>query len=175
MLRQVYRRMVTVIHRDEEHRLTRRAFLHIMFLASAALGLASVPLATMARWAERSGPKRSPEPLGTPIANTTDVKPGESLQFNWPTEKDPAVLIHLPEGRFVAYDRRCTHLLCPVLWEPGLDRLVCPCHDGHFNARTGQVLFGPPRRPLPVIDVAVRDGVVYALGSEPRGVKTDGA
>lgn len=175
MLRQVYRRMVTVIHRDEEHRLNRRAFLHIMFLASAALGLASIPLATLARWAERSGPKLAPEPTGTPIATAADIPPGEALNFHWPTEKDPAVLVHLPEGRFVAYDRRCTHLLCPVLWDKSVDRLVCPCHDGHFDARTGNVLYGPPRRPLPEIELQVRDGVIYAMGAGPRGVKTDGA
>jgi arsenite oxidase small subunit len=175
MLRQVYRRMVTVIHRDEEHRLNRRAFLHVLFLGSAALGLSSVPLATLARWAQRSGPKRSPEPTGTPIAKVADLTPGQALNFNWPTEKDPAVLIHLPEGGFAAYDRRCTHLLCPVLWDREKDQMVCPCHDGHFNARTGDVLSGPPRRPLPRIDLAVRDGVVYILGGEPRGVKTDGS
>lgn len=175
MLRQVYRRMVTVIHRDEEHRLNRRAFLHIMFLASAALGLAAVPLATLARWADRSGPKLAPEPTGTPIAAAADIPPGEALNFHWPTDRDPAVLVHLPEGRFVAYDRRCTHLLCPVLWDKQVDRLVCPCHDGHFDARTGDVLYGPPRRPLPEIELKVRDGVIFAMGAGPRGVKTDGA
>ncbi len=175
MMKQVYRRMVTVIHRDEEHRLNRRAFLHLMFLGSAVLGLASVPLATLARWAQRAAPQKAPEPMGVPIARAADIPPGSSLNFNWPTANDPAVLIHLPEGRFVAYDRRCTHLLCPVLWDRQADHLVCPCHDGHFNARTGEVLHGPPRRPLPRIEVAVRNGTVYVLGNEPRGVKTDGA
>jgi Rieske Fe-S protein len=145
-----------------------------MFLGSVALGLASVPLATLARWADRSGPKRSPEPTGTPIARVADIPPGEAINFNWPTANDPAVLVHLPEGKFAAYDRRCTHLLCPVLWDKELDHLVCPCHGGHFNARTGDVLFGPPRRPLPAIDLAVRDGTIYVLGGHPRGVKTDG-
>ncbi|HLN62834.1 MAG TPA: Rieske (2Fe-2S) protein [Symbiobacteriaceae bacterium] len=175
MLRQVYRRMVTVIHRDEEHRLNRRAFVHLLFLCSAALGLAAVPLATLARWAERSGPKRAPEPTGQPIARADQVPPGQALNFNWPTENDPAVLLHLPEGGFVAYDRRCTHLLCPVLWDPQMDHLVCPCHDGHFNARTGAVLYGPPRRPLAKIPIAEHNGVVYVLGGENRGVKTDGS
>lgn len=175
MLRQVYRRLVTVIHRDEEHRLNRRAFLHLMFLGSVAMGLAAVPLVTLARWSQRSGPKMAPEGGGTPIASVAELRPGESFNFTWPTEKDPAVLLHLPEGGFVAYDRRCTHLLCPVLWDKTMDHLVCPCHDGHFNARTGAVLYGPPRRPLPKINLAVRDGVIYALGGNPRGVKTDGA
>jgi arsenite oxidase small subunit len=175
MLRQVYRRMVTTIHRDEEHRLNRRAFLHLMFLCSAAMGLAAVPIATLARWAQRTGPKRSPEPTGTPIAKVSEIAPGESLQFNWPTANDPAVLVHLPEGQFVAFDRRCTHLLCPVLWDKAVDHLVCPCHGGHFDARTGVPFAGPPRRPLPGITIAVQDGVIYALGGTPRGVKTDGA
>lgn len=175
MLRQVYRRMVTVIHRDEEHRLNRRGFIHIMFLCSVALGLASIPVASLAQWAKRSGPKLAPERTGTPIGNVVDIPPGAAHNFNWPTARDPAVLVHLPEGGFVAYDRRCTHLLCPVLWNPKMGHLVCPCHDGHFDVRTGDVLYGPPRRPLPVIELDVRDGVVYALGAGPRGVKTDGA
>lgn len=174
-MRQVYRRLVTVIHREEEHRLNRRAFLHLLFLASTALALASMPLATLARWAQRAGPKRAPEPAGTPIARVAEVPPGAALNFNWPTEHDPAVLVHLPEGGFVAYDRRCTHLLCPVLWDRGVGQLVCPCHHGLFDVRTGAVLGGPPRRPLPRIELKVAGGVIYALGAGPRGVKTDGA
>ena len=27
------------------------------------------------------------------------------------------MLIHLPGGQFVAYEQRCTHLLCPVLYQ----------------------------------------------------------
>ncbi len=150
MIRQVYGRMATVIHRDDEHRLNRRAFLHIMFLAFAALGLSAVPPAALARWAERAQPRRALEPPGAPMAEEEDLKPVESVPINRPIERDPAVPVHPPEGGFVAYDRRCTHLLCPLLWEPGLDRLVCPCHDGHFSARTGHVLYGPPRRSLPV-------------------------
>lgn len=166
--------LVTIIHRDEEHRLSRRAFLHMMFLASAALGLASPPLGSLARWAERSGPNRSPEPAGTPIAGVDDIKPGARVPLHWPDGKVPAEPTNLPEGRFVAYDRRCSHPLCPGLSEPGLDRMVCPCQDGHFNARTGQVLLGPPRRPLPVINRAVRDGGLRP-GRRTPGGKTDGA
>lgn len=175
MLRQVYRRMVTAIHRDEEHRLNRRGFLHLMFVCSAAFGVAAVPLATLARWAQRTGPKRSPEPTGTPIAKVSDLAPGESMHFTWPTENDPAILVHLPEGKFVAFERRCTHLLCPVMWSKDQDHLVCPCHGGHFNARTGVPFAGPPRRALPEIALNVQDGNIYVVGGSSRGVKTDGA
>jgi len=45
---------------------------------------------------------------------------------------------------------------------------VCPCHHGYFDAQTGQPLAGPPRRPLPRITLALRDGVIYAKGVELR-------
>jgi cytochrome b6-f complex iron-sulfur subunit len=48
----------------------------------------------------------------------------------------------------------CTHLTCPVQKKdvekgaPGDDApLRCPCHGGVFS-RTGEVLDGPPPRPL---------------------------
>jgi Rieske Fe-S protein len=48
----------------------------------------------------------------------------------------------------VAFDRRCPHLGCPVLWSAERARFECPCHHAAFDARTGAVLFGPPRRGL---------------------------
>ncbi|HLU37744.1 MAG TPA: Rieske 2Fe-2S domain-containing protein, partial [Planctomycetota bacterium] len=43
----------------------------------------------------------------------------------------------------------CTHLSCPVhlRTEPGGPPLQCPCHGGKFSP-TGEVLDGPPPRPL---------------------------
>ena len=48
----------------------------------------------------------------------------------------------------IAFDRRCPHLGCPVLWSAERTRFECPCHHAAFDARTGEVLFGPPRRGL---------------------------
>lgn len=174
-MRETYRRMITAIRRDEEHSLNRRAFLHLMFVCSVTFAAGAAPLATLARWAERSGSRRSPVRGGTPIARVNDIAPGQAMNFHFPTDKDPAVLLRLKNGDFVAYDRRCTHLLCPVLWDHARQELICPCHHGHFDPASGNPLAGPPRRPLPKIDVAVRDGTVYALGGRYRGVKTDGA
>jgi Rieske Fe-S protein len=56
--------------------------------------------------------------------------------------------LELDDGDIVAYDRRCPHLGCPVLWSPQHARFECPCHHAAFDARTGEVLFGPPRRGL---------------------------
>jgi Rieske Fe-S protein len=39
-------------------------------------------------------------------------------------------------------------------------QLVCPCHGGTYDAKTGRVLGGPPPTPLPKIAVHVRNGEV---------------
>ena len=43
-------------------------------------------------------------------------------------------------------------------------RLECPCHEGAFDVAAGNVLYGPPPRPLDVIELEVRDGEVWAVG-----------
>jgi nitrite reductase/ring-hydroxylating ferredoxin subunit len=59
-----------------------------------------------------------------------------------------ALVIRLADGATVAFDRRCPHLGCPVLWSAERNRFECPCHRAAFEARTGRVLFGPPRQGL---------------------------
>jgi Rieske Fe-S protein len=45
-------------------------------------------------------------------------------------------------------------------------RLHCPCHNGWFDLATGNVLAGPPTRPLARVRLEVRGGTVYATGIE---------
>ena len=84
--------------------------------------------------------------------------------FRYPTEEDPAILVHLQGGELRAYSQRCTHLGCVVFFQPDRDRLFCPCHDGVFDPSNGDAVAGPPERPLTRIDIDVRDGVVWAKG-----------
>lgn len=49
---------------------------------------------------------------------------------------------------------------CPVRWADGTQRFVCPCHGGIYGPR-GNVLGGPPARPLTRLAVRVRDGTIY--------------
>jgi Rieske Fe-S protein len=44
----------------------------------------------------------------------------------------------------------------------------CPCHEGRFDLRTGAPVAGPPRRPLPRIELDVRGREIYAIGVEDR-------
>ncbi len=43
----------------------------------------------------------------------------------------------------------CTHQGCEVFWDEQESVYRCPCHDAKY-APDGQVIAGPPPRPLPV-------------------------
>ncbi|MFC9462796.1 (2Fe-2S)-binding protein, partial [Streptomyces sp. NPDC056983] len=48
--------------------------------------------------------------------------------------------------------------------------LYCPCHEGVFDARTGEVTAGPPPRGLPkVLLVEKADGSVWAVATARSG------
>ncbi|MYL57543.1 Rieske 2Fe-2S domain-containing protein, partial [Virgibacillus halodenitrificans] len=97
------------------------------------------------------------------IADIKDVKVGDSVEFHYPSEHDSAVLIRLGENEFVAYQNACTHLRCPVYWVKDQQEMVCPCHHGKFDVKTGAPTAGPPRRPLPEIIVKTKQGSVFAV------------
>lgn len=62
------------------------------------------------------------------------------------------------------FGQKCTHLSCPVYYAKEADRLECPCHEAGFDVKTGNVLYGPPPRPLDRIAVEIRNGEVWAMG-----------
>jgi nitrite reductase/ring-hydroxylating ferredoxin subunit len=59
-----------------------------------------------------------------------------------------ALAVRLDADTLVAFERRCPHLGCPVVWSAARGRFECPCHRAVFEARTGRVLAGPPPRGL---------------------------
>ena len=76
------------------------------------------------------------------------------------------MLLRLADREVVAFSQKCTHLGCVVYYEADHDRWHCPCHEGNFDTRTGQVISGPPTRPLGRIDVELRDdGQIWARGT----------
>jgi nitrite reductase/ring-hydroxylating ferredoxin subunit len=69
------------------------------------------------------------------------------------------VLARLGDGSLVAFDDTCTHEECPLSdgdLEDG--RVVCYCHSGEFDVRTGAVLKGPPEDPIPVYELREENG-----------------
>lgn len=138
----------------------RRTFCTDLMLTSAGLILAGPALAKAAEPQDSmvAYPARK-------IDGAELLLPGSGLYFNYPSRNDPAVLFRMSEGEFRAYSRRCSHAGCSVEFDAPSQCLRCPCHRGAYDARVGQVIFGPPRRPLDQIVLQVRaGGQIWAVG-----------
>ena len=147
--------------RGEEAQVTRREFCNFLGLTSTALFVSAAGLAGKAALDAREVTRYTPER----IEGAESLAPGASLNFRYPKETDTAILVRLADGQYFAYGQKCTHLACPVYFEQRRQRLECPCHEGGFDVRTGNVLSGPPPRPLDQIVLEVRDGgEVWAIG-----------
>jgi Rieske Fe-S protein len=144
-----------------EDDVTRREFVRYLVLASGgfAVGNVGIALWSSLRSINEGAPRQ--------IVDLARVPEGEAYLFDYPTSGDPAILVHLPGGELRAFSQKCTHLGCVVYWSPESNDMECPCHEGVFDAHTGDVLSGPPQRPLGRIDVEVRNGRVWALGVVP--------
>ncbi|HEY7073248.1 MAG TPA: ubiquinol-cytochrome c reductase iron-sulfur subunit [Acidimicrobiales bacterium] len=145
-----------------EDAVTRREFVRYLVLASGGFAAGNVGIAL---WSSlRSINEGEPRE----IVALADVPEGTAYLFDYPTGADPAILVHLPGGELRAFSQKCTHLGCVVYYQPDEDQMLCPCHEGHFSADTGDVISGPPQRPLGRIDVEVRGDTVWALGQQPE-------
>ena len=135
----------------------RRQFLNRVsqaFLGLWALGAAAVVGAYL----------KSPE-RETRIAEHTvrvglleDLRIGEGRLVRHGTA--PFIVIRTDAARVIALSAVCTHVRCIIGYDRERKVLQCPCHDGRFDL-SGNVLGGPPTRPLRAYEVAVRAGEVY--------------
>ncbi|HLN80210.1 MAG TPA: Rieske 2Fe-2S domain-containing protein [Thermoanaerobaculia bacterium] len=64
------------------------------------------------------------------------------------------------ENSVVARSLLCTHIGCVVKWREDLREYRCPCHEGRYDA-AGEVIAGPPPRPLPTLPVRISGGRAY--------------
>jgi len=83
---------------------------------------------------------------------------GARTQF---VEGEEVIFVRRTEVEVLGFSATCTHSdICLVNWDAERHQLVCPCHRGIFDIR-GNVVSGPPPRPLRQRTVVVRDGNVY--------------
>ncbi|MGE5223078.1 MAG: ubiquinol-cytochrome c reductase iron-sulfur subunit, partial [Omnitrophica WOR_2 bacterium] len=87
------------------------------------------------------------------------------LQTGWITNEEEITVYALTEnGRdFIAMSNICTHLGCHVRWIGERNQFFCPCHNGIFN-KQGEVVSGPPPRPLDRYAVKVENDQLYIQG-----------
>ena len=77
--------------------------------------------------------------------------------------------------RYTVYSARCTHLGCLVgSYRPGSRAFFCPCHDALYSVDDGDVIDGPPPRPLDELAWRIQEGELmvqqqdFLIGSPSR-------
>ena len=80
-------------------------------------------------------------------------------------EQELSVYVLTEDGRnFVALSNICTHLGCRVRWITESEQFFCPCHNAVFS-KEGDVISGPPPRPLDRYEVKTENDQLYIKGS----------
>lgn len=150
------------INRADEQYVNRRQF--TKFLVLTSLGMFTGNLWILLR----SCFSQAPTYVEKEICDISNVPIGGVWLFRYPTERDPCILIRPDEHTFVAYSQKCTHLSCAVYYAREKNRLECPCHEGYFAVATGDVLQGPPPRPLPRVILERRGDNLVAIAMDVR-------
>ena len=99
--------------------------------------------------------------LGTPTLFKTVIQ----RQSGWiVNENELSAYVLTENGReFIAMSNICTHLGCRVRWIEDQQQFFCPCHNAVFY-KDGEVVSGPPPRPLDRYEVKVEDDQLFILG-----------
>lgn len=108
-------------------------------------------------------------PVWRPVGKLDDFKIGDTVEVSFQDSsplvwggnaaKCAAWLRRDNQSSFTAFSVDCTHLGCPVRWEPQAEMFFCPCHGGVYY-KNGDVAAGPPPDPLQQYPVRVNDNVV---------------
>ncbi len=164
----LWREEVSFREADEQY-VARRQFGKFLALTSLGMFVGNLWILVRTRLRKR------PRPAEKVIARADELPVRGMKLFAYPTPRDSCLLIRSDETTWVAYQQKCTHLSCAVIWRPSRDRLECPCHDGAFSVETGAVLQGPPPRPLPKVRLERRGSDLVALGIDRGEEGADGS
>jgi nitrite reductase/ring-hydroxylating ferredoxin subunit len=135
----------------------RRDFL--AWLSTAFLGLWGIGAATVV-----SSFLGSPEREKRIAENTVrvglldDLAVGEARLVRHGTS--PFWIYRKDAEHVIALAAICTHMRCVLDFDRRERQMVCPCHDGRFDL-DGNVISGPPPRPLASYPVAIRSGEMF--------------
>jgi len=154
---------------DGKTRVSRRRLLSLGAAAGIAAGTGGLRGAA-------AGNSKSAQPPEVGIAALSEIAAGAVIQFAYPDENSPAILLRLegpaeggvgPDHSIVAYSLLCTHKGCPLSWNAEQKMLICPCHWSSFDpALKGRMIIGQASQSLPQITLRITAGNVHAVGIE---------
>lgn len=88
----------------------------------------------------------------------------QSMRDAWEAREDvplgSAWLRKREDGDVQAFSSVCPHLGCAVRFSAEEEHYICPCHRSGFGLEGGERLYGPTKRGLDPLPVAVEDGRV---------------
>jgi len=140
--------------------LTRRDFLNIVKKGLAATGVTALFAPILAYFYPPNLEETPSEAVR--VGSTDDIPLGKSLTV--PFGRYPVIIIHTEEG-LKAYSAVCTHFACICKWDSIEKHIFCPCHEGYFEPLQGEVISGPPPRPLEKITLSIKNGDIFIGGS----------
>jgi cytochrome b6-f complex iron-sulfur subunit len=139
--------------------ISRRRLMAYAWIGAAAIVMGELIGGTFAfLWPRRKGPKVETVFIAGKV---TEFKVGEVIPF-----RKERTFILRTEGGFLAISAICTHLHCIVNWNEMLKKFECPCHGAKFN-QNGEVLEGPPPRPLDLYKLQIVAGNVVVDRTSP--------
>jgi thiosulfate dehydrogenase [quinone] large subunit len=109
-------------------------------------------------------PARPAVPQGAiKLGPSSRLPRGQGATYTDPGDGQPDIVVRDGSGDIRAFSAVCTHAGCTVGFEGG--QIVCPCHGGTFDARSGAVISGPPPSGLTPRRVVESGGDIYAVPS----------
>ena len=156
---------------SEEKNISRRTFLETATWTIGGLisaGLAIPAVAYIVGPAVKSDTASDWKQLGSvskiEIGTPTLFKINVERKSGWiENVEELSLYAYTENGRdFLVMSNVCTHLGCRVRWVSDQDEFFCPCHNGIFD-KEGNVVSGPPPRPLDRYEVKVEDDQLYVL------------
>ncbi len=151
-------------------RLSRRIFLKVAGTSVAGVGAAVTPVGSaMAAGNSQAAAQAAAGAAVLPYPKTSVGKAGAMqantpVSFNYPDGDSPCVAIKMgervaggvgPDGDIVAYSNLCTHMGCPLMYDPTTKSFKCPCHYSMFDPeKSGQMICGQATQDLPQIQLS---------------------
>ncbi|OJX06498.1 MAG: arsenite oxidase small subunit [Burkholderiales bacterium 70-64] len=160
----------------DDVKIGRRFFLKSGGAAAAVAGSVVIPIrnANAATPAVASGttlpyPKKA-------VGSAKDMPLNQAVSFAYPDDSSACLAIRMgspvpggvgPNSDIVAYSSFCTHMGCPVNYEPGTKTFKCGCHFSIFDPEnSGQMVTGQATEDLPriLLEYDAKTGNLHAVG-----------